>query len=124
MWSHYTSAHHGFAIRYKPEIVTTLATLTDYEIHGDVDFRDAVPDLCWFSDLPQDITPPVLQTKSSDWTYEAEHRVVLSGPSGQKALFRAIDPDLVAGEILGERVSVALLERALALRKARPEFTV
>lgn len=63
-------------------------------------------------------------TKSSDWAYEAEHRVGLTGAPGQEALFHAIDPDLVAGVILGARVPEALFEKALALRKARPDFTV
>jgi hypothetical protein len=124
MWSHYTSAHHGFAIRYKPEIVTSLAALPDYETRGDVAYGDAVPDLRWFSEPPEEIMRPVLLTKSLDWAYEAEHRVVLSGSPGQKALFHRIDPDLVAGVILGARVPDALVGKALALRKARPDFTV
>ena len=124
MWSHYTSAHHGFAICYKREIMTALATMPDYEMNGDVAYGDAVPDLRWFSGPPQDILPPVLLSKSSDWAYEAEHRVVLTGPPGKEALFHAIDPDLVAGVILGARVSEALVEKALALRKSRPDFTV
>ena len=124
MWSHYTSAHHGFAICYKRESLTALATMPDDEMNGDVAYGDAVPDLRWFSGPPQDILPPVLLSKSSDWAYEAEHRVVLTGPPGKEALFHAIDPDLVAGVILGARVSEALVEKALALRKARPDFTV
>lgn len=124
MWSHYTSAHHGFAIRYKPEIVTALAELPDYAMRGDVAYDDAVPDLRWFSEPPEDIMRPVLLTKSLDWAYEVEHRVVLTGPPRQKALFHTIDPDLVAGVILGARIPEALVVKALALRKMRPDFTV
>lgn len=124
MWSHYTSAHHGFAIRYKPEIVTALAALPDYEMRGDVAYGDVVPGLRWFSEPAEDIMRPVLLTKSSDWAYEAEHRVVLTGPPGEDALVHAIDPDLVAGVILGARVPEALVGKALALRKARLDFTV
>lgn len=124
MWSHYTSAHHGFAIRYKPEIVTALEALPGYAMRGDVAYGNAVPDLRWFSEPPEDIMPPVLLTKSSDWAYEAEHRVVLSGPPGEHALFNTIDPDLVAGVILGARVPEGLVKKALALRKARPDLMV
>jgi len=124
MWSHYTSGHHGFAIRYKPEIATALAALPDYAMRGDVAYGDAVPDLRWFSEPPEDIMPPVMLTKSSDWAYEAEHRVVLSGSPSEDALFHRIDPGLVAGVILGARVPEALVEKALALRKTRPDFTV
>ncbi|NML05959.1 DUF2971 domain-containing protein [Sphingomonas sp. G-3-2-10] len=124
IWSHYASAHHGFAIRYKPEIVTALAALPDFEMCGDVVYGEAVPDLRWFSEPPEDIVRPVLLTKSLDWAYEAEHRVVLTGPPGKGALFHTVDPELIAGVILGARVPEALVEKALALRKARPDFTI
>ena len=38
--------------------------------------------LRWLSEPAEDIMRPVLLTKSSDWAYEAEHRVVLTGPPG------------------------------------------
>lgn len=62
--------------------------------------------------------------------YEAWHRThrpdvtAAQRDHGWEALFHAIDPDLVAGVIFGARVSEALVEKALALRKARPDFTV
>ncbi len=49
---------------------------------------------------------------------------MLTGPPGGDALVHAIDPDLVAGVILGARVPEALVGKALALRKARLDFTV
>lgn len=124
MWSHYATAHRGFAIRYKSEIGTALESLPDFEIRGDVRYDDVVPDLRWFSEPPAEILAPVLLTKSPDWRYEAEHRVVLSGPPGKDALFHSVSPDLVAGVILGSRVPEALVEKALAQRKSRPDFTV
>jgi hypothetical protein len=71
-------------IRYKPEIVTTLAALPDYVMSGDVTYDEAVPALRWFSEPPEDIMRPVLLTKSLDWTYEVEHRTVLTGPPCQE----------------------------------------
>lgn len=124
MWSHYTSAHRGFAIRYKREITTVLESMPEFEMRGDVCYGDVVPDLRWFSGPPAEIMPPVLLTKSSDWAYEAEHRVVLTGTPGKETLLHSVSPNLVADIILGARVSEALVKKALALRKARPNFTV
>jgi hypothetical protein len=124
MWSHYTTGHRGFAIRYKPEIGTAFESLPDFEMRGNVRYGDVVPDLRWFSGPPAEIMPPVLLTKSSDWAYEAEHRVVLTGSPGKDALFHSVSPDLVSGVILGARVPESLVEKALALRKARPDFMV
>lgn len=124
MWAHYAEMHRGFAIRYKPEILAALEALPDFEMRGVVNYSDSVAELRWCAAPPHEIFPPVLLTKSSDWSYEAEYRVVLSGPAGKDALYHTIDPDLIAGVILGARVSEALIQKALALRAARPDFTV
>lgn len=124
MWAHYSEMHRGFAIRYKPEVLAALEVLPNFEMRGDVTYSDRVAELRWFGAPPREILPPVLLTKSSDWSYEAEHRVVLSGPAGQDAIYRKIDPDLIAGVILGARASEALIQRALGVRAARPDFTV
>lgn len=124
MWAHYADMHRGFAICYKPEILAALECSQDFQMHGNVIYRNAVPELRWCSAPPQELVPPVLLTKSSHWKYEAEHRVVFSGPPEKDALYRTVDPYLIAGVILGNRVSEELIQKALAVRVARPDFTV
>lgn len=124
MWSHYADMHRGFAIRYKPELLPALEALPDFEIRGDVIYSETVPALRWCSAPPQEMSLPVIFTKSPDWKYEAEHRVVLSGPAGKDALYQIVDPGLIAGVVLGARASESLIQKALAVRAARPEFTV
>jgi hypothetical protein len=124
MWAHYSDMHRGFAIRYKPEAMDALEILPDFQMRGHVTYSDSVAKLRWFAVPPNEMLPPVLLTKSSDWSYEEEHRVVLSGPPGRDALYRTIDPNLIAGVILGARSSEALIQKALSIRAARPDFTV
>lgn len=124
MWSHYADMHRGFAICYKPELLAALEALPDFEMRGDVIYSETVAELRWCSAPPHEIPLPVIFTKSPDWKYEAEHRVVLSGPAGRDALYQIVDPDLIAGVVLGARVSEPLIQKALAVRAARPEFTV
>lgn len=124
MWAHYSDMHRGFAIRYKPEALADLEVLPDFQMRGDVTYSDSVAQLCWFGAPPREMLQPVLLTKSSDWSYEAEHRVILSGPAHRDALYHKIDPALIAGVILGARVSETLIQKALSLRAARPDFTV
>ena len=124
MWSHYADMHRGFAIRYSPEFLAALEALPDFQMRGDVNYSETVAALRWCSAPPHEIPLPVIFTKSPDWKYEAEHRVVLSGSVGKDALYQIVDPDLIAGVVLGARASQPLIQKALAVRAASPEFTV
>lgn len=121
MWAHYTRDHQGYALIYRPEIVTKIAALGGC---GDVGYQDKVPDLRWFEGSLDEMLRPVLFTKPEEWAYEREFRLVISGPEGERALHETIDPNLVAGVILGTRASHSLSNRALALQQIRPDFIV
>ena len=124
MWAHYADMHRGFAICYKPEILAEFDVLRDFVKQGDVIYSETIAELCWCAAPPHEIAVPIIFTKSPDWRYESEHRVVLSGPVGKDAIYQTVDPTLVAGVILGARASEPLIKKALALRAARPDFTV
>jgi hypothetical protein len=124
MWSHYAGNHQGYAVIYRPELVAAVEALPARVAAGPVAYRAHLPDLPWFQVTPQEMVRPVLFTKSDEWSYEREFRLVLGGNPGQLALYKTIDPSLIAGVILGTRASNALVDRALALQKARPEFIV
>lgn len=124
MWAHYARSHRGFAIRYKAEILGELPGLEGYAGQGPVAYRDDVPKLHWFSRDPKDALGVVIGSKSTEWAYEEEYRVLLSGAPGEGALFRSIDPDLIDGVILGARAPEALIRRAIDLRRLRPNFSV
>lgn len=124
MWAHYARSHRGFVIRYKVEVLDELSRQAGYIGQGPVAYRDQVPELHWFSGDPNDAMGPVIGTKSTEWAYEEEYRVVLSGPPGGEALFRTIDPNLIDGVILGARAPEALIRRAIDLRRRRQDFSV
>lgn len=124
MWAHYAAMHRGFAIRYKPELLANLEALPNFAMRDNVTYSETVAALRWCAAPPHEIALPVAFTKSPDWRYEAEHRVVLYGPDGKDALYHTVDPALIAGVILGARVSEVLIQKALAVRASRPDFTV
>ncbi len=45
MWGHYSSTHHGFAIRYRAQLIDALRSLNDFGDAGQVTYSDNVPDL-------------------------------------------------------------------------------
>jgi hypothetical protein len=124
MWAHYSDMHRGFVVRYKPKALSVLEGLPGFQMRGDVIYSQSVAELRWFGAPLREILPPVLLTKSTDWSYEAEHRVVFSSQRSEEALYRKIDPALISGVILGARVSEDLIQKALAVRALRPDFTV
>ena len=124
MWAHYARNHGGFAIIYHPEIVSAVKLLPEHEGTGDVHYQDELPNLKWFQGSREDMLGPILFTKSAEWAYEREFRLILSGSPGMPALYPAIDPDLVAGMILGTRCPPSVESTALAWQRSRPEFIV
>jgi hypothetical protein len=124
MWAHYATEHRGFVVRYKPELIDALAALDDWKGGGDVTYSDQVPQMRWFSRSPSEMLKPVVSTKSPEWSYEAEHRVLMHGPAGARAIFQSVNPDLIAGVIFGARAPEALIQKATALRSSRHGFTV
>ncbi|WP_165419700.1 DUF2971 domain-containing protein [Rhizobium leguminosarum] len=123
MWAHYTSAHQGFAIRYRPEIVDALRSLDGFESDADVAYSDAVPELRWFNSHPAEARS-ILFTKSREWHYEKEYRVILHGDARQAALSRSVSSTFIDGVIFGTRAPTALIAAALALQSTRPDFRV
>ncbi len=124
MWAHYARSHRGFAIRYKAEVLDELSGLEGYVGKGPVVYRDEVPRLHWFDGDPNESMGPIIGTKSSEWAYEQEYRVVLSGPPQEDALYRTVRPELIDGVILGARAPEPLIRRAIDLRRLRPDFSV
>lgn len=106
MWGHYSTSHHGFSIRYKPEIIETLKAFPKYVGDGAVAYSDKVPDFHWFTAPPSELIGPILFTKSNEWQYEAEHRVILSDDAKEPALYPSIDPALISGVIFGHSIAV------------------
>ena len=124
MWAHYARNHQGYALIYRPEIVEAVEALADHTGTGDIDYGTQLPSLRWFQVTREEMLEPVLFTKSEEWAYEREFRLILSGPPSKPALYERVDPDLVAGVILGTRAPKTVIDAALAVQRRRPNFIV
>ena len=124
MWGHYAADHRGYAIIYDAEIVKAVGDLPDFEASAPVAYATTVPDLRWFQASPSEMVEPLVFTKSDDWSYEKEFRLILSGECNPAPHFVCIDPTLVLGVILGSRSPERLIQRALDFQSARPDFLV
>lgn len=124
MWGHYTNAHTGFVIRYKPELRETLRALPDHIGDGEVAYADEPPTFRWFGDELSRDMGALLSTKPTEWAYEREYRFIQSGPAGCPAKYINIDPQLVEGVILGARAPESLLRQVCTLRETRPDLAI
>jgi hypothetical protein len=124
MWAHYGASHSGFVVCYKPSVTDALAELPNRYAGGDVNYSDQVPELRWFAGSQSDMLAPILGTKSTEWAYEEEYRVISHGPEDANAIFAKIDPDQIAGVILGAQASSELEAKAIVVQKIRKDFSV
>ncbi len=76
MWSHYSSTHTGFCVRYNLEVLLNALKIAH---HGEVTYSNEIPDvlLSMIDDIPTDISKDILFQKSEDWIYEKEYRLIL-----------------------------------------------
>ena len=124
MWSHYTDSHKGFSIEFKfpkSKIFMPLPiTYTDTYPIISADWDEAE-----FKDPPKsqaEIINKGLLTKSSDWSYEKEFRLISHRPGNI-----SFDPDLFSSVIIGVGMSnpdKILLQQSLDEMNSKHELKV
>ena len=124
MWAHYACNHDGYAIIYQQDIVAAVSNLCNCQAAVPVTYSESVPDLPWFEGPHYEMFEPLLSTKSAEWSYEQEYRLILLSDTAKAACYEAVNPDLVAGVIFGSRASQVVVNRALAIQRQRPDFIV
>jgi hypothetical protein len=97
MWAHYSDAHRGICLRF-----SVSAHHPFFARAQAVRYQTAYPNLNYFTSTNEERVKQTLLTKSEHWAYEAEYRVIEIG--GKPGLYR-FDPSLLAGVVLGARIS-------------------
>ncbi len=102
MWGHYASCHRGFAVEFEP--AHPLFQTDDF---GKVDYSKHRPR------VETENHRDVLHTKSPEWKYEQEHRLVMpivalqraTRRDGKEKPFLVLPPDSVRAVYLGCRMT-------------------
>jgi hypothetical protein len=124
MWAHYTRDYRGFCVMLDRPAIEAYAAREDFQGAEPINYVGALPRVRLFDEPPMETIRKIAFSKSDEWAYEQEFRVVLKGPEGRPGVAAVIDPSLISGVILGSRASQALREAADAIRTARPGFKV
>ena len=93
MWAHYGRGHRGICLQFeRTRCVGFLGPAPQ------VSYRTNLPEIVW-PDEAERILDAIL-SKSNEWSYEGEHRVISQHVSGDYLKF---DGDSLSGIILGQR---------------------
>jgi hypothetical protein len=104
MWSHYANNHRGICLIFDP-----LVDLSYFLIAG-VTYTDEFEPLNYFQNT-DDALMKMAVTKSLDWAYESETRVILPQQNGR----RAFNKKALKGVIFGCRTSDTDIEEIQAI---------
>ena len=105
MWGHYGDSHRGFCLEFRPKNDRTFR-----EMCFPVIYQPDYPDLNASGPSPDGIPHPLLRllmTKSEQWSYESEWRMVLQIESDEQlpsATSFEYDPHVLTGIIFGLRM--------------------
>lgn len=80
MWSHYAEFHRGFVLEFRIPIMgrkKDLPLATDRLLPLPVQYKSERPYVAVGTELPIDLLEKIVLTKSLEWSYEAEERVLI-----------------------------------------------
>lgn len=99
MWSHYANSHKGFCIGFNTEKLFNLVRGTI----GTVVYDDVMPFAPMFDNGLEGITK-LLNTKSNDWKYEDEYRMIKSLSANKTFIFEEnIIDEIILGLNMNEK---------------------
>jgi hypothetical protein len=97
MWSHYADYHRGICVEFK----TTGGKLFGCDIRN-IDYDDKYPKFTVYDDMDVERVRKYICTKSLDWEYEEEWRILYKRTGCQ---FFLSENEELSGVILGARIS-------------------
>jgi hypothetical protein len=70
MWAHYAASHRGFCLGFYPDRVGALYGAQP------VNYSEDYPEVSFLNDSEEEVVRRMMATKSQQWQYEAEWRVI------------------------------------------------
>ena len=134
MWGHYTDCHRGFVIGFDdahPFFVKRRSSTDEFGFLRKVCYRRDRPELR-FDNVTDGISADVFQTKSEDWAYEREWRMMrildecalrIEQQPHDICLF-AFEPDAVKEIVVGMRAEASFASELRQVAASFPRASV
>lgn len=124
MWSHYAGKHSGICLVIDSEFLEYCDKENEIILaYGDVVYGEEPPLIRNFHDHTDNVVRELVFNKSSDWSYEAEYRVLAHGIKLDNGHMNIARSHLV-GVILGKNAPKSVEEYCLHEIKAKMGFSV
>ena len=98
-WAHYADQHKGLCLEFD-----TTKSIGSNPITAaiDVTYQQPVPVVRWFVASEEENVRGIFLTKSLEWEYEREHRVIVNARAGTRIPY---PPEALTGIIFGARIA-------------------
>jgi hypothetical protein len=116
MWAHYASSHTGICLKFAVSVEQPF-----FRVAQEVEYSGDYPEFNYFTSTGDEKLEKSLLTKSKHWKYEAEYRII---DPGKAPGLRPFHPDLLAGVILGAKISDPDRDDVIALLGDRAPICV
>jgi hypothetical protein len=122
MWAHYAHNHTGVCVLVRLSALSTVS----HVVFGPVSYARQYPVLNYFQQSDAEIVKTLVLTKSIEWKYEKEYRLIVVGAGSTVRLGQ----QAVCGLILGHAVDKSVADRlksccaqaSIPLYKAQPSL--
>lgn len=111
MWAHYADEHNGVCVGFADLSIDSFPGIT---MAGDVNYQAELPVVQYFGEEPQQVAHKIFFTKSADWGYEREFRLVADADTTL-----TMNPALVQEVILGMHMSESNRDRVRKIAACR-----
>lgn len=112
MWSHYSNSHSGFCVGLNIEIISRLGLAT---LIGPVFYESGFPEFTFNDDEMEKIVR-LLTTKSLEWRYEKEIRIINFG--GARTNIK-LPPEAFKEIIIGSKCTEESKKEIMAITKSK-----
>jgi hypothetical protein len=124
MWSHYAAKHSGVCLVVSSGFLECCNQETEAILaYGDVEYGEEPPLIRSFHDHTDNVVKAMVFNKSSDWSYEAEYRVLAHGIKLDSDCIN-INKQHLIGVILGNSVCESVENYCVNQVKLKMRFSV
>ncbi len=113
MWAHYSDGHRGFCMEFDPVTIFPEGQYENPPLPVRVEYKLDYLNVNIFTGLPEQLYSFLFLTKSRDWEYEREWRVIVDPVANLHNKWNKFNPDALTRVILGCVIEPAVEEKIL-----------
>jgi len=111
MWAHYSDGHRGYCMEFDPAVIFPEGKYKKRPLPMPVEYKFDYPNVNIFTGMPEQLYRFLFLTKSREWEYESEWRVVVDPVANLSNEWTKFNPDALTRLILGFAMTPSVEEK-------------